>query len=438
MQSIRPFVFGSALALVALAGCTSSTPTASRFGSENDSATPQTHDQAGEHAQNHAATGGEEQFAAATAQQAQGAALEGGPGDDAVNWVHSAAANAFALRPGYAPIPPDGSEALTPNIPAEDPDAMMVDGMESLLQQTFAGEGSDFDPNLSRDGKWLVFSSTQHRPTPDVYIKRVGSRTVTQLTADPSSDVMPSLSPDASRIAFCSNRSGWWNLYVMSVSGGQAVQLSTTTAHDLHPTWSPDGKHLAFCRLGQVSGRWELWVMNVSQPQSAEFVGYGMFPRWCPVAGTGENGTDKILFQRGRERGSRAFSLWTIDYKPGWASNPTEIVNTRNAAAITADWDPTGEWLVYSTVPSMQAQGNSPRPPADLWITSINGSERVNLTGGKFSNLMPTWSVDGRIYFVSDRGGQEQVWSIATDKALAAAGAKSPNMKGDTATAPTE
>ncbi|MGD9690952.1 MAG: TolB family protein [Phycisphaerales bacterium] len=356
--------------------------------------------------------------------------------------LHPAAASAISMHARrlnpQASAAYRGSEALARAIPAENPDAAMVDGMESLLQQTFSSEGADFDPCLSRDAKWLVYSSTQHRPSPDIYIKMVGSRTVTQLTADPASDVMPALSPDASRIAFCSNRAGSWGLFVMSSAGGQAVQLSTTDANDLHPTWSPDGRRLAFCRLGQVSGRWELWVMDVSQPQSAEFIGFGMFPRWCPASATGQDGTDKILFQRGRERGDFAFSLWTIDYKPGWASNPTEIVSTRDNAAISANWNPTGEWIVYSTVPADDArQANGATAPADLWITSINGSERVNLTGGRYTNLMPAWAADGRVYFVSDRGGQEQVWSISTEKALAAAGVKKP-MNGETVAAPTE
>ncbi|MFN0010327.1 MAG: TolB family protein [Phycisphaerales bacterium] len=309
------------------------------------------------------------------------------------------------------------------SIPAENPQVPAVDGMENFSQLTFAADGSDFDPKLSRDGKWLVFASTQHRPTPDIYIKGVSSRTVTQLTSDPASDVMPVLSPDASRIAFASNRAGGvWNLYVMSVKGGQAVQLSTSSAHELHPSWSPDGKRLAFCRLGQMSGRWELWVMDVSQPQAAEFIGYGLFPEWAPVAGTGTDSTDKILFQRGRERGDRAYSLWTLDYKPGLAENFTEVATHRGLATTNATWSPDGQWIVYSTsAPGLSPIGGK-SGPSDLWVASIDGASRAALTGGRFANALPTWGADNRIYFVSDRGGIENVWSIAADRALAAAG----------------
>lgn len=314
--------------------------------------------------------------------------------------------------------PPSSFAPAGNNLPG-----MALDVMESLAQVTFAKQGSDFDPSISHDGNLVVFASTQHRPTADIYIKSVNGRTVTQLTADPAQDVMPSLSPDGSRVAFASNRSGSWDIYVMSVTGGQAVQVTNDPAQELHPSWSPDGSSIVYSRLGQVSGRWEMWVTNVDQPMAAEFIGYGLFPTWCPVAGTGENGRDKIVYQRSRERGDRAFSVWTVDYKPGDASSPTEIASNAAAACINPTWSPDGNWIVFASVPF---SGNQPvshsRPGvADLWMCAIDGSGRVNLTTGHSVNLMPSWGADSRIYFVSDRGGIENIWSIGTEKALLAA-----------------
>ncbi|MFT3686129.1 MAG: hypothetical protein QM783_14615 [Phycisphaerales bacterium] len=50
-----------------------------------------------------------------------------------------------------------------------------ADATEGLTQVTFATEGADFDPRISRDGSTLVFASTQHRATADLYIKKVGA-----------------------------------------------------------------------------------------------------------------------------------------------------------------------------------------------------------------------------------------------------------------------
>ena len=302
------------------------------------------------------------------------------------------------------------------------------DGSEGLSHITMASEGADFDPSISRDGRFIVFASTQHRPTSDIYLKSTTGRTITQLTSDPGNDVMPAFSPDGQRIAFCSNRNGNWDIFVMPVTGGQALQITSDPSHELHPTWSPDGKKLAFCRLGETSGRWEMWAMEVGGTSSSEFLGYGMFPQWCPVAHTGMDGRDRILFQRSRERGDHAFSIWTIDYRAGDASSPTEIASAQGQALINASWAPDGTRIVYATIanPNELATASDKMPQSTLWMTSIDGSQRVVLTSGPFMNLMPTWSTDGRIYFVSDRTGVPNIWSIGTEKAITAATGHAP------------
>lgn len=318
------------------------------------------------------------------------------------------------------------------------------DTAEGLTHVTFAPEGADFDPAVSKDGRFMVFASTQHRPTADIYYKLTGGRTITQLTSDPGNDVMPAISADGQRVAFASNRAGNWNIYVMSATGGQALQLTNDPSPELHPSWSPDGKKIVFCRLGQTSGRWEMWVMDVSGSGSSEFLGFGMFPEWCPTAKTGMDGRDRILFQRSRERGDRAFGIWTIDYSPGNASSPTEIVSGPNQAMINGHWSPDGERIVYAVIDQandMKAGGDgtmSRLPQSSLWMTSVDGTQRVMLTGGPTMNLMPTWSSDGRIYFVSNRAGVPNVWSLGTEKAVFAATGMKPKalQNTDVATAP--
>ncbi|MEM7755421.1 MAG: hypothetical protein AAF297_07265 [Planctomycetota bacterium] len=60
----------------------------------------------------------------------------------------------------------------------------------NIQQMSFAADGSDFDPSVSRDGLNIVYASTQHRPEADIYSQRIGSKVITRLTDDPAADVM--------------------------------------------------------------------------------------------------------------------------------------------------------------------------------------------------------------------------------------------------------
>jgi TolB protein len=284
---------------------------------------------------------------------------------------------------------------------------------------TFAEEGSDFDPCVSRDGGTLVFASTQHRQNSDIYLKRTDSRVVTQLTNDPGQDAMPAISPDGTKIAFSSDRAGNWDIYVMPVSGGRAVQVTNDLADDVNPSWSPDGRHLVFSRQGQSSGRWEMWVTDVANPAVANFIGYGLLPQWCPVPGTGSNGADRILYQLGRERGRRTFSLWTVDLLGGTTGNATEIATSGETALIDPSWSPDGRWVVYTV--SGVADGSERPAWATLWMISTEGEAKVRLTGGTGLAISPTWAANNRLFFVSDRSGADNIWSLDLSPAVKSA-----------------
>lgn len=292
----------------------------------------------------------------------------------------------------------------------------------NVSKVTFAQEGGDFDPSISRDGSTLVFASTQHRATSDIYVKQVNTKTVTQLTRDPAQDVMPAISPDGSMIAYCSDRSGNWDVFVMPVTGGKAFQITTDMTADVAPSWSPDGTQLVFSRLGETSGRWEMWTVRVSKPEVAQFIGYGLFPKWCPTPGTGDEGGDQILFQLGRERGNRGFGLWTLTYNNGEASNPTQIVSDTGNALINPSWSPDGKWIVYAQVSMAQASNATPES-SSLWMTSTQGEGTVRLTTGHGVALSPVWSKNEQLFFVSNRDGVDNVWSMRMQDAVRTANA---------------
>ena len=69
---------------------------------------------------------------------------------------------------------------------------------------------------------------------------------VSRLTHDASFSEWPSWSPDGTVVAFASNRSGNFDIYVRRVEGGQEVNVTQDPAQDYQPAISPDGNSIAF------------------------------------------------------------------------------------------------------------------------------------------------------------------------------------------------
>lgn len=285
----------------------------------------------------------------------------------------------------------------------------VVSGDVNLTQVSFAAEGSDFDPDLSPDGGWMIFASTQHQEQADLYRKSVDGRVVTQLTSDVAHDVMPEISPDGRRVAFASDRHGNWDVFVMSTDGGPVTQITFDDAQELHPTWSPDGERLCYCRFNDRTGAWELWTLSVDKPSARSFVCEGMFPRWSP-----ETDRDRILFQRSRKRGERLYGVWTIDLVEGDGVNPTEIVAAGDAAIMHPTWSPDGSRIAYTTVSDPTVSPDGMPVESDIWSIAADGTGRIALTSGGFRNLRPCWGGDGRVYFVSNRAGHDVIWAVST------------------------
>ena len=167
-----------------------------------------------------------------------------GDDDRALSMQHGSASQRIPLTP--SPVEVDrrpalsASEILGDVLASEKPASDLVRTVGANFSQiTFSLEGANFDPNISPDGRKMVFASTRHSFTADIFIKNVSSRVKTQLTNTDAHDMMPKISPDGRRVAFASNRRGNWDIYIMPITGGKAVQTTTESSHELPPACSP-------------------------------------------------------------------------------------------------------------------------------------------------------------------------------------------------------
>ncbi|HEX6838919.1 MAG TPA: S9 family peptidase [Polyangia bacterium] len=110
------------------------------------------------------------------------------------------------------------------------------------------GRLGDFD--VSRDGKWIVYSVghadlDENKTTSALWLMPVDrSQPARRLTAGTKKDHDPAFSPDGKRVAFVSDRDGTPQIYLLDLAGGEPQKLTSAAEGFAGPIWSPDGKFL--------------------------------------------------------------------------------------------------------------------------------------------------------------------------------------------------
>ncbi len=276
-------------------------------------------------------------------------------------------------------------------------------GYTDLRQHTYARNGEDNDPSLSRDGTQLLYSSTQHSRVSSIYLRPLNGRATRQITTAFHNDMFPVFDPTGSRIAFASQRTGNWDIFVVEAARpSTAWQITQSPGDDIHPTWSPDGRYLAYCARARDED-WQLWVVDL-ETHAFTNLGPGMYPEWSPLG-------DRIVFQKPRYRGGGWFGIWTV--RPD-GTEVTEIISSEKWAGINPTWSGDGKYIAFASVHKSPEAQASHRVWAgdDIWIVRADGSGLYQLTTDEGPDWNPAWGSDGRIYFVSRREGTQNVYSV--------------------------
>jgi Tol biopolymer transport system component len=303
------------------------------------------------------------------------------------------------------------------------PDNTVGSPYKALQHNSHGPAGThDSDPDVHIDGEGkahLVFASDSQAQPYHIFMKTAGGRGVTQLTFGRSNNRFPVWSPDGKMIAFCSDRTGSWDIWIIpDVSRPHALWPVTKTDYqdEIAPSWSRDGKKLVYsARDKAMGGAWMMWISDLDNGLFMQ-LGEGLFPKWTPP-GADE---DMIVFQKPRRRDARLYGIWMVDPD---GNAPREIVADHEWAAINPTWSPNGKWIAFSTVMRSHVAILEHRitEADDIWYIRADGSGvEVQLTERETPEWMPSWGDDGRIYFVSKRAAEtragraiaQNIWSL--------------------------
>ncbi len=193
------------------------------------------------------------------------------------------------------------------------------------------------------------------------------------------------------------------DLWRVSVNGGAAERLTTDYGVESHAAFSPDGKQIAFS--GQYEGQTEVYVMplNGGIPKRLTFEGRALVVGWTPDG--------KVLYATSHYSTLPNVQLVKVDP----LTRQKERIPLSQASEGV--FGPLGKTLFFTRLPfqgshTKRYKGGTAQ---NIWRYTLGAKEAVPLTTdypGTSKN--PMWW-KGRIYFLTDRDGTMNIWSMKED-----------------------
>ena len=243
------------------------------------------------------------------------------------------------------------------------------------------------------------------------YLGRSGARpegpsladvTISQLTSEPGYEGEPTFSPDGETIAYVSDRTGNFEIFLKQVSGGPDVNVTNSPADDVQPAFSPDGKQIAFVSTRESRTRLtyenfgvpptggDIWVMPALGGNPRRIAELGNFPSWSADGSS-------LVFTGG---GAYNKAIYRVSADGGEAREIPVQVSTGMTGRflLYPSLSPDGRWLLL--------QAN----PNQVVVVPGGGGEAKLLAAGR----RPVWASDGRsiVYSTAAPGKNSSLWRL--------------------------
>lgn len=236
----------------------------------------------------------------------------------------------------------------------------------SVSAYTFAQQPSKpslATPAISPDGKEIAFASGG-----DIWTVPANGGEARLLVSDPADESRPLYSPDGTKLAFISTRTGGGDIYVLSLTTGALQRVTYSDTASNLDAWSRDGQ----------------WIYFTSN--STDVAGQADIFRVHATGGT-----------------------------------PLEVSRERYLNEFESAPSPDGKQiaLVAKGISSVQwwRNGHAHIDETEIWLKPLSAPSATDagyhrLLPSDAKHAWPMWSPDGRtLFYVSDKSGAENIWS---------------------------
>lgn len=166
-----------------------------------------------------------------------------------------------------------------------------------------------------------------------------------QITNSRTLDTGPALSPDAKLLAYSSDRSGQFEIYIRPFDGqGKEIQITNDGGPNVEAAWSPDGKWIAY----HCVKRGGICMVPATGGTVRELASPGSQPSWSPDS-------RKLVYREVSLISLSPMDLFTVlphgfsvlDIESGEKKQFNDLEGNRSVPL----WSPDGNWILYASLP---------------------------------------------------------------------------------------
>lgn len=294
----------------------------------------------------------------------------------------------FIFRDNFSPATPTPTQRPATSVAASTEEVTSLPTVFPTIapSETAIPDESPVVPTPTLTNEPPIPTATASNPFPDglvayscvigngnerIFLSSPDGSTQFQLPNQPGNSSVPAFSRDGRQIAYRSDVSGSWQIYVSNVDGTNLRQI-TSNGPNLDAVWSPDDSQFAFA--SERDGTRQIYIMD-SNGDNQHRLTFNAARNDDPSWST----NDQIIYESNEHDDYRIFQL-----SPE-GGIPEELINWGDDDSTPA-WSFDGQWFAFESLIEGERH---------IWISRPDGTDLQRVVSLDTRNERPAWSPDG-------------------------------------------